>query len=370
MLNALSSALQAHKQNNLVRQRNIEQPRIDFASSDYLGFSKHPELKQVAKEIIDELGIGSGASAMVTGHTHYHQQLEHAVAAFTKREKAIVFTTGYMANVGILSALVQRQDLMIQDKSCHASLIDGAHLSRGQLLRFRHNDISHLRTLLAKYSDKKKLVVTESVFSVHGEKAPLEEIANLCMEFPTCLLVDEAHGFGVLGHGAGAVSALELSSKQVPLVMGTFSKALGSLGGFVAGDEEAIEGILQFARSYTYSTALPPLLAGVNCKALQLLQTTPAVEKLQKGINFFEQTVKNYSLSVRPTGTAIQAITVGNVEKGLFIQKQLQAQGIAIGLMRPPSVSSPQDTCLRIALNACHSEQEIREMLEAIEILL
>jgi 8-amino-7-oxononanoate synthase len=339
---------------------------LSFCSNDYLGLANHPAIAQAMKEGIDQYGVGSGSSHLVSGHHREHELLEQELAAFTGREAALVFSSGYMANVGVMSALMSRRDTIVQDRLNHASLIDGALLSQAKMLRFRHNDMAHLRRQLG-LAMGKKLVVSDGVFSMDGDCAPLLDVSRLCAEHAAWLLVDDAHGIGVLGpHGSGLVNAVGLTSADVPLLVGTLGKAFGTSGAFVAGDKTTIDYLLQTARPYIYTTATPPALAAATRMALTLVHGADAERAhLQTLIGHLRQGVRHLGYQLMPSATAIQPILVGANEAALQLSAQLRARGLLVTAIRPPTV--PVNTArLRVTLSASHSLAQVDQLLNAL----
>lgn len=342
---------------------------LSFCSNDYLGLANHPKIAQAMTEAIEKYGVGSGASHLVDGHHREHELLEQELAAFTGREKALLFSTGYMANVGVISALLSRRDSVIQDKLNHASLIDGGILSQAKLKRYRHNDVDHLAQQLDG-AEGKKLVVTDGVFSMDGDCAPLMDIAELCQQHDAWLLVDDAHGLGTLGKtGAGLLSELNLTSQQVPLLIGTLGKAFGTSGAFVAGDADAIDYLMQFARPYIYTTATPPSIAAATRASLKLVIDGEGKRaQLNANIARFRAGVSQLNYELMNSTTAIQPIIVGSNERALAMSAKLKAQGLLVTAIRPPTV--PVGTArLRITLSAVHTETDVDELLNALEAI-
>ncbi|MFZ0869511.1 MAG: 8-amino-7-oxononanoate synthase, partial [Rhodanobacter sp.] len=247
---------------------------LSFCSNDYLGLAQHPQLIAAFKRVADDEGVGSTSAHLICGHRAEHAMLEEALAAWTGRERALLFSTGYMANLGVLQALLTRGDLCVQDKLNHACLLDGTQLSGAELKRYPHADVDAAARQLAARGEAAALLATDGVFSMDGDVAPLRELAALCRREHATLMVDDAHGLGVLGeNGAGSVRAAGLGQREVPVLMATLGKALGCAGAFVAGPAALIEGLMQFARPYIYTTAMPPALAAAALTAVQLAQT-------------------------------------------------------------------------------------------------
>ncbi|MEJ2042278.1 MAG: 8-amino-7-oxononanoate synthase [Reinekea sp.] len=340
---------------------------LSFCSNDYLGLANHPVIAERMKAAIDDYGVGAGASHLIDGHHAEHEQLERELATFCKREAALVFSTGYMANLGVMSALMARQDSIVQDRLNHASLIDGALLAQSNLLRYRHNDMAHLQQMLESTSGK-KLIVTDGVFSMDGDCAPLTEIADIARQHNAWLMVDDAHGFGVLGpQGSGLVGQLGLDSQQVPLVVGTLGKAFGTSGAFVAGDQTTIDYLLQFARTYMYTTASPPSVAAATRQALQLVrQADDRRAHLTQRIAQLRNGIQAMGFSLMSSETPIQPVVVGANADALRLSAVLRERDIMVTAIRPPTV--PEGTArLRITLSASHTAEQVNSLLNALD---
>ena len=315
--------------------------------------------------------MGAGASHLVVGHQQPHEQLERALAEFTGRERALLFSSGYMANLGVLKALLGKEDVIVQDKLNHASLIDGGLASGAQLLRYRHNDLDHLEQLLAKSAsadpDKRKILAVDGVFSMDGDIAPLDALADICDTHDVALMVDDAHGFGVLGEqGAGCSEHFGLGQQRLPIVMGTLGKAFGVSGAFVAGSHEMIETLIQYSRTYIYTTALPPACAAAALQSLSIIKAQPERRQhLQDLIAYFRQAISSLDFNVLPSTTAIQPIIIGDSEKTLALSQALLKAGLLVTAIRPPTV--PMGTArLRITLTAAHSFAQVDQLLEVL----
>lgn len=356
-------------ENHLLRHVRVQTvaPEKSFISNDYLGLAQHPVLKKALCTAAEQYGAGSGASHLLGGHSYPHQQLEEQLAAFTGRDRALLFSTGYMANLGVLTALLQKGDCVLQDKLNHASLLDGGLFSGADFRRYLHADTDSLQKHLLRCADKKTLVATDGVFSMDGDIAPLPALAALCQQHAALLLVDDAHGFGVLGkNGAGSCEQFSLTQNEVPILMGTFGKALGSFGAFVAGSQELIEMLIQFARPFVYTTALPPAQAAVTSAALNLLQSESwRREKLQGNIAFFRQQAAARSLPLLDSPTAIQPVLIGSSARVIQMDAALRERGFLVGAVRPPTVAD-NAARLRITLSAAHEEKHIVQLLDAI----
>jgi len=375
----LQTQLSKRQQANLYRQRKtVQSPQgalvsvdgesyLNFCSNDYLGLANHPLVKAAAKNAIDLAGFGGGASHLVCGHHDYHHQVESYFAKITGRESALLFSTGFMANLGVIAALCDKQDAVFEDKWNHASLIDGGLLSGAKFQRFLHNDMQSLEKKLARSTARRKLICVDGVFSMDGDKAPLPELAALADKYNALLMVDDAHGFGCLGEkGLGICEEQGLSEAQAPLLMCTLGKALGSFGAVVAGPKVLIDTLVQYARPYIYTTSMPPAVAAATLKSLELLSEEPwRREKLQSNIQRFRAGVSQIGLNLMASDTAIQPLLVGDDALAIACQQYLQEQGIWISAIRPPTV--PAGTArLRITLSAEHSDAQIDQLLSAL----
>lgn len=375
----LKQRLRDKEQQHLYRRRRLLESaqsarvRVDgrevlnFCSNDYLGLANHPRVIAALQKAAAEMGVGSGASHLVIGHSRFHHQLEEELAAFVNRPRALLFSTGYMANLGVISTLVERNDIVLEDKLNHASLLDGALLSRGQLQRYHHNDVHNLRERLNALDGKRALAVTDSVFSMDGDVAPLPEIAAACLQREAWLMVDDAHGFGVLGNGGrGALDHFNLNTAQVPVYMATLGKALGSYGAFVAGSDDLIECLIQECRPYIYTTAIPPAVAAATLESLHVLQDESwRVDHLHALIRQFRNGAMQREIELPESHTAIQPLIVGASESALMLSEKLLQQNILVGAIRPPTV--PANTArLRITLSAAHTESDIEQLLDAL----
>ncbi len=376
----LTLALDTRKAKQRYRQRSLMsspqgarvsvdgQSFLAFCSNDYLGLANHPELVRCFQQAAAESGVGSGASHLVYGHSEHHHQLEDDIAKWTGRDRALLLSTGYMANLAILSALSDRSDTIYQDRLNHASLIDAGLLSRAKVKRFRHNDLVQLESMLATDTSRRKFIVVDGVFSMDGDLAPLDQLSDLCERYQAQLVVDDAHGFGVLGsHGGGCAEHFGLSQQQLPILMGTLGKSFGSFGAFVAGSEALIETLIQFARPYIYTTALPPAVAATSRVGLSLLREgSQRREHLHQLIAYFRQGAAQLGLVLMDSFTPIQPIVLGEDDLVMQVARQLREQGILVGAIRPPTV--PEGTGrLRITLNANHSHKDVDQLLGGLK---
>ncbi len=339
---------------------------LNFCSNDYLGLAAHPKVIEALRSAATEYGVGSGASHLVCGHSTPHHQLEEALAEFTGRPRALLFSSGYMANTGILTSLLQRGDYVFEDRLNHASLLDGGLHSGARFQRYPHNDVAALAAKL-KAANGPKLVVVDGVFSMDGDTAPLSELASLCSAQDAWLMVDDAHGFGVMGErGAGSTEAAGLDVGSVPVLMATLGKALGTAGAFVAGSELLIEGLIQQARNYIYTTALPPAVAAASLAALQLLREESwRRQYLADLIVRFRRGAQQLDLPLMASDSAIQPLLVGDAGRAMSLSEQLRDAGLLISAIRPPTVPAGTSR-LRITLSAAHSEEQVDRLLEQL----
>ncbi|TCS38143.1 8-amino-7-oxononanoate synthase [Reinekea marinisedimentorum] len=373
--------LAQRKQEHLLRSRNQLQSAqstrpvingkevLSFTSNDYLGLANHPSIAAAMRAAAEQYGVGAGASHLVSGHHLEHELLEQELAALVDREAALVFSTGYMANIGVISALMSRRDTVLEDKLNHASLIDGVRLSGARSLRYRHNDTDHLAQQLER-AQGKKLIVTDGVFSMDGDCANLCEMADIARASSAWLMVDDAHGIGVIGQcGGGLVHKLGLSSEQVPLIVGTLGKAFGTSGAFVAGDKSTIDYLMQVSRPYIYTTATPPAIAAASRAALKLVAGANAARtNLTERIQQFREGIKTLGYELMPSYTPIQPVVIGANEKAVSMSEQLLKRGILVTAIRPPTV--PKGTSrLRVTLSAEHTADNVEYLLGVMEDL-
>jgi 8-amino-7-oxononanoate synthase len=344
---------------------------LAFCSNDYLGLANHPAVVAALKEGADLYGAGSGAAHLVSGHSLAHHVLEEELAEFTGRPRALLFSTGYMANLGVISALLQKGDAVFEDRLNHASLLDGGLLSGARLQRYPHGDVTALSERFSTSRAQNKLIVTDGVFSMDGDIAPIAKLAAAAQHHGAGLMIDDAHGFGVLGeHGRGTLEHLGINTESVPILMCTLGKALGTFGAFVAGSEELIETLIQKARSYIYTTALPPAIAHATRTGLRLVREESWRRAyLNDLVNRFRQSARQLGLPIMPSQTAIQPLLIGDAHAALEASEKLQQRGILISAIRPPTV--PQGSArLRITFSAAHSEQQVDRLLETLQEIL
>lgn len=343
---------------------------LSFCSNDYLGLAQHPQLVAALTRAAREHGVGSTSAHLICGHRAEHAELEEALAVWTGRERALLFSTGYMANLGVLQAVLARGDICVQDKLNHACLLDGAKLSGAELKRYPHADVEAAARQLAASPGAAALLATDGVFSMDGDVAPLRELAVLCAHERATLMVDDAHGLGVLGtNGAGSLSAADLGQHDVPLLMATLGKALGCMGAFIAGPAALIDGLIQFARPYIYTTAMPPALAVAALEAAQLAQVEGwRREKLFALIARFRRGATELGLPLAASSSAIQPLLLGSADAALAAAQALERHGLLVSAIRPPTVPSGQAR-LRITLSAAHEEAHVDRLLGALETL-
>jgi len=347
--NDLETFLQQRKEQHLYRSRQInDNKQLIFCSNDYLGLSaQNYQLNQQ---------IGSSAAHLVCGHHDIHHELELALANFVRYKKTILFSTGYMVNLGVISALMGRNDAVFLDKLSHASLVDGAILSRAKFFRYPHNDLQVLENQLKKSTSKRKLIISDGVFSMDGDLAKLPQLIELSKKYQAWLMIDDAHGLGVLGeNGRGTLEYYQCNQEDIHILIGTLGKAFGTFGAFVAGSETLIEYLIQTARSYIYTTALPPIIAQATLYNLETAQKESwRREKLFKNINYFKS--KTQHLPLMPSDTPIQPLLCKTNEQAMDAYNYLKQKNIWVSAIRPPTVPTPR---LRITLTATHSFENI-----------
>jgi 8-amino-7-oxononanoate synthase len=340
---------------------------VSFCSNDYLGLANHLTVIAAFKQAADKYGVGSGAAHLINGHTRAHHALEDDLAEFTGRERALLFSTGYMANLGVVSSLVGRGDAVFEDRLNHASLIDAGLLSGARFIRYQHHGIQDLERKLAARPRGEKLVITDGVFSMDGDIAPVPELAEVAAKRDAWLMVDDAHGLGVLGaSGRGTLDHFHQDSRSVPILMGTLGKALGAFGAFVAGSEELIETLVQQARTYVYTTAPPPAIAAATRASLKLArQETWRREKLKCLIARLRRGAEQLRLPLIPSETPIQPLLIGDAARAQILSNAVFEQGFYVTAIRPPTV--PRGSArLRVTLSVRHTEDHVDRLLEAL----
>jgi 8-amino-7-oxononanoate synthase len=344
---------------------------FDFSSNDYLGLSNHPRLREAAEKAIENLGVSASASRLLSGDLKIFHKLEEKVAKFKGKEAALVFNSGFQANVGAISALYGRGDAIFCDRLSHASIIDGITLSGAKLFRFKHNDLEHLKSLLKKNADKFKnnLIATETIFSMDGDKCPLKELVEIKNKFGCRLLVDEAHATGIFGISGGGIVEQEGLSLDVDLIMGTFSKALGSFGAYLACDEKIKQYLINTCRSFIYSTALPPAVIAAGIEALNIIRDEPQRRQtLLANVDYFREKLQTAGLDVRGSSQIIPLI-IGDAEKAVEISELLRRNGYWVLPIRPPTVPA-NESRLRFSLSFDHDKKVLQKLAQRIiEIL-
>jgi 8-amino-7-oxononanoate synthase len=340
---------------------------LNFCSNDYLGLANDPDVIAAFRDAANQWGVGSGASHLVCGHQRPHQALEEALAEHTGRERALLFSTGYMANLGAITTLVGKGDGLFQDRLNHASLLDAGLLSGARSRRFAHNDAAALAGQLARSPAPRKLVVTDGVFSMDGDEAPLAAYLDACERHDAWLMVDDAHGLGVLErHGRGSVFEQGVN-QRVPVYMGTLGKALGAAGAFVAGSEELIETLIQFARTYIYTTAMPAAVAAAALVSLAKSRAQPERrEKLAALIERFRAGASQLGYPLMASRTPIQPLLIGSDAAALALSRALADQGLLVTAIRPPTVPEGEAR-LRVTLSAAHEEADVDRLLAGLE---
>lgn len=380
-MNELEQELQRRVAEHLYRRRRVVdsaqgaeivvdgRPLLSFCSNDYLGLANHPEVIAAMQHGAAQYGAGSGAAHLVTGHLTPHHLLEEELAAFTGYTRALLFSTGYMANLGAVSALCGAGDAVFEDRLNHASLLDAGLLSRARLQRFPHGDVAALHERLAESKAQRKLIVTDGVFSMDGDIAPLRALAATAQQHDAWLLMDDAHGLGVIGeHGRGSMEVCSLTPRDLPLLVGTLGKGFGSFGAFVAADEIIIETLIQQARPYIYTTALPPAVAEATRASLKIIQSDEGAQRrahLTALVQRFRTGAQQLGLPLMESPTAIQPLLVGDSATAVNMSEALLAEGILISAIRPPTV--PDGTArLRITLSAAHDAAQVDRLLDAL----
>ncbi|BDM25188.1 8-amino-7-oxononanoate synthase [Pseudomonas sp. LRP2-20] len=374
----LAARLAERRAADLYRQRPLlESPQgpevvvdgqrlLAFCSNDYLGLANHPEVIAAWQAGAERWGVGGGASHLVIGHSAPHHAVEEALAELTGRPRALLFSTGYMANLGAITALVGQGDTVLQDRLNHASLLDGGLLSGARFSRYLHNDAASLANRLGKATGN-TLVVTDGVFSMDGDLADLPALASVARARGAWLMVDDAHGLGTLGNqGGGIVEHFGLGIDDVPVLIGTLGKACGTAGAFVAGSEELIDALVQFARPYIYTTSQPPALACATLKSLELLRReTWRREHLAALVRQFREGAEQIGLQLMDSPTPIQPILIGDSAQALKLSRMLRDRGLLVTAIRPPTVPAGSAR-LRVTLSAAHSEAQVQLLLNAL----
>ncbi len=378
----LSIKLAQRKKAGLYRQRYLLQsPQssrvivdgkkyIAFCSNDYLGLANHPSVIDSFKKGLEVSGVGSGASHLIYGHSAEHSALEEELAEFTQRPRALLFSTGYMANLGVINALCGRGDNIFEDRLNHASLIDAGTTSLSKFSRYSHSNTLDLTDRMKKVSGI-KIVVTDGVFSMDGDIAKIPQLAEVCQRRQGWLMVDDAHGFGVMGkNGGGLAEHFNLTIKEIPILVGTLGKAFGTFGAFVAGSEELVETLVQFSRTYIYTTALPPAIASATRTSLKISQHESwRREKLNHLIAHFRSVAESLDIKLMESATPIQPVLLYDDNLVIKVAECLKKNGFLVGAIRPPTV--PKNTSrLRVTISAKHEEEDIEAFLQSLQSIL
>lgn len=348
---------------------------LNFASNDYLGLAAHPRVMEAAAKAIALYGFGTGASRLLSGGTALHAELEKAIASYKGTEAALLFNSGYAANVSALPSFAIEGDIIFSDELNHASIIDGCRLSKARTVIYRHADTQHLAQLLETEQGNRKIIVTDTVFSMDGDMAPLDRIYQLCRQhnaagqddegnFKVLLYIDDAHATGVLGGGKGCLAHFDLPPEPWLIQMGTFSKALGSMGAFIAADKDTVDWLINSGRGFMYSTALPACAAAASLQALQLVQKDPSLlKRLWHNRGKMFTGLQAMGLDTLQSQTPILPVAMPSSEEALSVAEQLSQRGIYAPAIRPPTVEIPR---LRLTVTAGHSDEDIDTLLEAL----
>ena len=379
----IAGKLETQKEINLYRSCSVAQNKqgrfiqvdsktyLNFSSNDYLGLASDPALIQAWKEGADLYGVGSAGSPLVTGFKQAHFNLIDDIKKWLDVEAVALFSSGYSANQAIIKLLLSKGDLLIQDKLNHASLMEAGSLSACEMKRFKHNDTEHLKQILSRASADNKLIISEGIFSMDGDKAPITELLTIAKQSKSWLMIDDAHGLGVLGEqGKGAVNAAGLNVKDCELYIATFGKALGVGGAFVSGSQSFIDYLTNFSKPYIYSTSIPPAMAHCISASIKKVQTEQwRRDKLNSLIQTFKEQAKVLGIEVGNSETAIQPVIIGSAKKTLQISEQLREKGFWVGAIRPPTVAK-NSARLRITLTVHHETSDIKKLLETLASLL
>ncbi|MFC1704089.1 8-amino-7-oxononanoate synthase [Candidatus Omnitrophota bacterium] len=341
---------------------------INLCSNNYLGLASDPRIKQAAIKAIEEYGVGSTASRLVCGNSTLHKELEERLARFKGTEAALVFSCGYMANLGIISSIVDRDALIFSDKLNHASIVDGIVLSRATLKRYPHKDMSALKRLLAQsLEQKKKLIVTDTVFSMDGDTAPLKEIVTLAKQHQGVVMIDEAHATGVFGPKGNGLAAELGISNQIDIHMGTLSKALGAHGAYVCASKDLINFLINFSRPFIYTTALPPAIAAASIKAIDIIEQEPELRnRLWENVKFIKDALSGLGFDTLENNSPIIPLIVGNADATMEFSTQLFNEGVFVQGIRPPTVAEGTSR-LRVTVTAAHTREDLECALERIK---
>lgn len=350
-------------QGRIIKVRGVEV--VNFSSNDYLGLCNNSDLKEKAAEVIRTHGTGAGASRLLSGGTELHRELEEIISDFKGTEKTILFNSGYAANTGAIAALCDRDTVVFSDELNHASIIDGCRLSRGEVIVYRHADTGHLRQLIKDNLDKKRIIITDSVFSMDGDVAPIRDIVKLADEFDCLLYLDEAHSTGVLGEGRGILHHYNIKPEPFIIQMGTLSKALGSVGAFVTGKAEIVDFLINRARSLIYSTALPAHDVAISIEAIRMIQRDKErIKRLWQNREHLVSGLKEIGLDTASSETPIIPVIVPDNERAIRLSDFLLKKGFYAPPVRMPTVKIPR---IRLTVTAVHEDKDIRELISALK---
>jgi glycine C-acetyltransferase/8-amino-7-oxononanoate synthase len=375
----ISDELEEIKKSGLYRELNVVENAqgthleikgktyLSFCSNNYLGLANHPVVIKAVKDAVEKYGWGAGASRLVSGNMTLHEKLENEISKFKGKEASIVFPTGYMANIGTISSLVSKGDLVICDKLNHASIIDGCRLSGADFRVYPHCDMEKLENVLMKFTKySRKLIVTDTVFSMDGDLAPLPDIVRIARKYNAMVMADEAHGTGVFGkRGGGVVEHFDLN-KKVSIVMGTLSKAVGSLGGYVSGDADLINYLRNKARTFMYTTALPPAVCAASIAGIRMIRENPSLRtSLWNNVRYLREKLELLNFNVISSESPIIPILIGDAKKAVDVSAFLYKKGILIPAIRPPTVPA-KSSRLRITVMSTHTKKDLKKLLDVL----
>lgn len=379
MQTSISQHLLGLKQQGAYRQRRkLDSPQgihvvidgkpfLSFCSNDYLGLANDANVCRAAQEAISQYGLGSGASQLISGYSSIHASLEEQLAEFLGYQRCVLFSSGYLANLGVISALSSRHSLIIEDRLNHASLIDAAKFAGAHLKRYQHRDTHHAKDIIDNSQHPSRLIVSDGVFSMEGSIAPIAQLSQLKQHKNDKLIIDDAHGIGVLGHqGKGCIEYLNTKPSNVDILIGTFGKAFGVSGAFVLSDIETIDYLIQKARTLIYTTAPPAALAAAAIQSLKIIITdTERRNRLHNNIQYFRHALSHTKLRLLDSGTPIQTIVLGENQQALWFSQELERRGLLVLAIRPPTV--PKGTArLRITLSSEHTHPQIDQLVDAL----
>ena len=339
---------------------------INFSSNDYLGLASSPALAQAAISSLKNFPFGAGASRLLSGGTELHRLLEEKIASFKGTESALLFNSGYHANIGVIPSLAGDGDVIFSDELNHASIIDGCRLSRARRIIYRHRDMEHLSALLAGVEGGRKLVITDTVFSMDGDIAPVDKMASLCSKSPdTLLFLDDAHGTGVLGNGRGALAHFNMKPEPWIIQMGTLSKALGSFGAFIAGSSDITDWLTNTSRGLIYSTALPSSAVAASLAAINIAESSPTlIDKLWRNHKRAVEGIKRTGFEIVSDETPIIAVLVGDTDATVSFARLLMQKGIYAPAIRPPTVKNSR---IRVTVSAAHTDEDIDTLVRTFD---